>query len=133
MTPPPSAANVAVEPRPNLDLELVLIDLTRLEHIKGGLVVAPDGRVMAARLPREIAVEPLAALAITLGRDLELRAPRVRRGAFLMAHVAAGEGTVFLCGTAVGFIVLLAEAEVNRENVRHALLAAMNAVRRVCA
>jgi hypothetical protein len=50
-----------------------------------------------------------------------------------MAHVAAGEGTVFLCGTAVGFIVLLAEAEVNRENVRHALLAAMNAVRRVCA
>ncbi|HSF04867.1 MAG TPA: hypothetical protein VLG10_03680 [Methylomirabilota bacterium] len=133
MTPPPRAAKAAVEPRPNLDLELVLADLTRLEHVKGGLVVSPDGRVMAVRLPREIAAEPLASLAITLGRDLELRAPRVRRGTFLMAHVAAGEGTVFLCGTPVGFIVLLAEAEVNRENVRHALLAAMNAVRRVCA
>lgn len=133
MTPPASAAKASVEPRPSLDLDLVLADLARLDHVQGGLVVSPDGRVMAIRLPREIAVEPLAALATTLGRDLELRAPRVRRGTFLMAHVAAGEGTVFLCGTPVGFIVLLAEAEVNRERVRHALLATMNAVRRACA
>ncbi|MGH7309538.1 MAG: hypothetical protein ACREK6_12650 [Candidatus Rokuibacteriota bacterium] len=117
----------------SLDLDLVLADLAGLEHVQGGLVVSPDGRVLATRLPREIAVEPLAAMAITLGRDLELRAPRLRQGTFLMAHVAASEGTVFLCGTPVGFIVLQAEAEVNRENVRHALLAVMNAGRPVCA
>jgi predicted regulator of Ras-like GTPase activity (Roadblock/LC7/MglB family) len=126
MIPPASAA-------PSLDLDLVLADLVRLEHVQGGLVISPDGRVLAIRLPHEIAVEPLAAMAMTLGRELELRAPRVRHGTFRMAHVAAGEGTVFLCGTPVGFIVLLAEADVNRENVRHALLAVMNAARPACA
>ncbi len=117
----------------SLDLDLLLTDLAGLEHVQGGLVVSPEGRVLATRLPGEINVESLAAMAITLDRDLELRAPRARQGTFLMAHVAAGEGTVFLCGTPVGFIVLLAEAEVNRANVRHALRAVMNAARPACA
>ncbi len=116
-----------------LDLDLVLSDLARLDDIHGGLVVSPDGLVMAIHLPPHIAVEPLAALAATLGRDLDLRGPRVRRGTFLMAHVATGDGTVFLCDTPAGFIVLLAEAEVNRDAVRHALRAAMNFVRHACA
>ncbi|MGH7313805.1 MAG: hypothetical protein ACREJV_11570 [Candidatus Rokuibacteriota bacterium] len=133
MTPPTGAARTSVDPRPSLDLDLVLADLARLEHVQGGLVISPDGRVMAIRLPREIPVEPLAALATTLGRDLELRGPRVRRGTFLMAHVAAGDGTVFVCGTPVGFIVLLADGDMNREAVRHALRAAMNALRQACA
>jgi predicted regulator of Ras-like GTPase activity (Roadblock/LC7/MglB family) len=115
------------------DLDLVLTDLARLDDIQGGLVVSPDGLVMAIHLPPHIAVEPLAALAATLGRDLELRSPRVRRGTFLMAHVATADGTVFLCDTPVGFIVLLAAAEVNREAVRHALRAAMKHVRQACA
>jgi|SRR5262245_36472014 len=115
------------------DLDLVLTDLARLDDIQGGLVVSPDGLVMAIHLPPHIAVEPLAALAATLGRDLELRSPRIRRGTFLMAHVATPDGTVFLCDTPVGFIVLLAETEVNREAVRHALRAAMQHVRQACA
>jgi predicted regulator of Ras-like GTPase activity (Roadblock/LC7/MglB family) len=125
MTPPSSP--------PTLDLDVVLTDLARLDHIQGGLVVSPDGRVMAIHLPQDIAVEPLAALAATLGRDLDLRTSRGRRGTFLMAHVAAGDGTVFLCDTPAGFIVLLAEADVNREAVRHALRATMNLVRQACA
>jgi len=133
MTPPANSARTSAEARSSLDLDLVLADLSRLDHIQGGLVVSPDGRVMAIHLPREIPVEPLAALATTLARDLELRSPRVRRGTFLMAHVAAGDGTVFLCDTPGGFIVLLAEAEVNRETVRHALRAAMETLRQACA
>src|SRR5262245_10898619 len=47
------------------DLDLVLTDLARLDDIQGGLVVSPDGLVMAIHLPSHIAVEPLAALAAT--------------------------------------------------------------------
>ncbi len=111
------------------DFRQLLRDLMTLEHVRGGLIVAPDGLVIAADLPREVAVEPLSALAATLGRELELRGPRMRRGTFLMAHFAAGEGTVFLGGTPVGFIVLLGGAEVNRDTVRHALRSAMDSVR----
>src|SRR5262245_10898620 len=70
---------------------------------------------------------------LPLGQDLELRSHRGRRATFLMAHVATPDGTVFLCDTSVGFIVLLAEDEVNREAVRHALRAAMEHVRQACA
>jgi predicted regulator of Ras-like GTPase activity (Roadblock/LC7/MglB family) len=119
--------------KPSLDLDLMLADLARLEHVQGGLVISPDGRVMAIHLPRELAVEPLAAMATTLGRDLELQEPPIRRGTFMMAHVATGDGTVFVCATPVGFIVLLADPEMNRKAVRHALIAAMQAVRPACA
>lgn len=124
---PPTAA------KPSLDLDLMLADLARLEHVQGGLVISLDGRVMAIHLPRELAVEPLAAMATTLGRDLELQEPPIRRGTFMMAHVATGDGTVFVCATPVGFIVLLADPEMNRKAVRHALIAAMQAVRPACA
>lgn len=123
----------AATARPGLDLDLMLADLARLEHVQGGLVIAPDGRVVAIHLPPELAVEPLAAVATTLGRDLELQDPRLRRGTFMMAHVASGDGTVFVCATPVGFIVLLADPEMNRKAVRHALLAAMQTVRQICA
>jgi len=122
---------VATDPRPGRgrDFRELLRGLVQLEHVRGGLIVAPDGLVIAADLPGEIPVEPLSALAATLGRELELRGPRLRRGTFLMAHFAAGDGTVFLGGTPVGFIVLLGDAEVNRDAVRHALRGAMDAVR----
>jgi predicted regulator of Ras-like GTPase activity (Roadblock/LC7/MglB family) len=111
------------------DFRELLKGLVKLEHVRGGLIVAPDGLVIAADLPSEIPVEPLSALAATLGRELELRGPRLRRGTFLMAHFAAGDGTVFLGGTPVGFIVLLGDGEVNRDAIRQALRTAMDTVR----
>ncbi len=131
MVPPHGAVRAAVAARPGstLDFRQLLTDLVRIEHVRGGLVVAPDGLVIAAVLPSEVAVEPISALAVTLGRELELQGPRVRRGAALMAHVASDDGTVFLGGTPVGFIVVLGGAEVNRDHVRLALRAAMETVR----
>ena len=93
------------------DLRALLRDLITVEHVRGGLIVAPDG------------------LAATLGRELEVRGPRLRRGSFLMANFAAGDGTVFLGGTPVGFILLLADSEANRERIRHAMRGAIDAVR----
>ena len=111
------------------DLRALLRELIGVEHVRGGLIVAPDGLVIAAELPGNIPVEALSALAATLGRELEVRGPRLRRGSFLMAHFAAGDGTVFLGGTPVGFILLLADAAANRERIRHAMRSAIDAVR----
>jgi predicted regulator of Ras-like GTPase activity (Roadblock/LC7/MglB family) len=111
------------------DFRQVLAGLTQLEHVRGGLLVAPDGLVIAAALPPDIAVEPVSALAATLGRELELRGPRLRRGTFLMAHFLADDGAVFLGGTPIGFIVLLTDTEVNRDAIRHALREAIGSIR----
>src|SRR5262249_12163751 len=92
------------------DLRGLFRGLIGVEHVVGGLIVAPDGLVIAAELPNHIPVEALSALAATLGRELEVRGPRLRRGSFLMAHFAAGDGTVFLGGTPVGFLLLLSYA-----------------------
>lgn len=126
-------ADPAPEVRPGRgrDFRQLLQGLTRLEHVRGGLIVAPDGLVIASDLPREVPVEPLSALAATLGRELELRGPRLRRGTLLMAHFAAADGMVFLGGTPVGFIVLLGDAEVNQDAVRYALCTAIESVRQV--
>jgi len=111
------------------DLRALLRELITVEHVRGGLIVAPDGLLIASELPSNIPVEALSALAATLGRELEVRGPRLRRGSFLMANFAAGDGSVFLGGTPVGFILLLADAEANRERVRHAMRGAIDAVR----
>ncbi len=111
------------------DLRQVLQDLLAVDHVSGGLIVAPDGLVIAAALPANVHVEALSALAATLGRELEVRGQRQRRGNFQLGHFAAGNGTVFLGGTPVGFILLLAEAEANREKVRQALRSAIESVR----
>ena len=95
---------VAARPALGRDLRALLAQLMKLEHITGGLVVAPDGLVIAADLPREVEAEPLSALAATLGRELELRGPQLRRGTFPMAQFASVSGTAFLGCTPVGFI-----------------------------
>ena len=125
----------AVVERPALgrDLRGLLAELLKLEHITGGLVVAPDGLVIAADLPREIQPEPLSALAATLGRELELRGPQLRRGTFPMAQFASVSGAAFLGSTPVGFIVLLGEPRADWDAIRAALRAAVGTVYRAWA
>jgi len=111
------------------DLRALLHELLTVDNVRGGLIVAPDGLLIASELPSHIPIEALSALAATLGRELEVRGPRLRRGSFIMAHFAAGDGTVFLGGTPVGFILLLADATANRERIRTAMRGAIDAVR----
>jgi predicted regulator of Ras-like GTPase activity (Roadblock/LC7/MglB family) len=128
-----SAAVVVAQPELGRDLRAVLADLLKLEHIIGALVVAPDGLVIAADLPKEIEGEPLSALAATLGRELELRGPRLRRGTFPMAQFASVSGAVFLGSTPVGFIVLLGEPRAEWETIRAALRRVVGSVYRAWA
>jgi predicted regulator of Ras-like GTPase activity (Roadblock/LC7/MglB family) len=124
--------STAAAARPELgrDLRSVLAELLKLDRIIGGLVVAPDGLVIASDLPREIQAEPLSALAATLGRELELRGPRLRRGTFPMAQFASVSGAAFIGSTPVGFVVLLGEPQADWETIRTALRAAVGAVYR---
>jgi predicted regulator of Ras-like GTPase activity (Roadblock/LC7/MglB family) len=76
-----------------------LFELIRLDGVRGGLIVTPDGLVINSELPPRFPVEALAALAATLGRELELGASRLDRGAFRTAFFSADDGTVFLGGS----------------------------------
>jgi len=88
-------------------------------------VVAADGLVIAASLPGGIAAEPLAALAATLGRELEVGADRLKRTPFQAALFSADNGTIFLGSSPVGFVVVLGDKEVNVGLVQWALRKAL--------
>ena len=115
------------------DFRGLLGQLVKLAHISGGLIVAPDGLLIAARLPPEIQAEALSALAATLGRELELRGPQLRRGTFPMAQFLAVDGTAFLASTPVGFIVLLGDASADWDATRGALRTAVGSLHRAWA
>jgi len=86
-----------------------LFELIRLDGVRGGLIVTPDGLVITSELPPRFPVEALAALAATLGRELELGASRLERGAFRTALFSADDGTVFIGGSPVGYVTLVAD------------------------
>jgi predicted regulator of Ras-like GTPase activity (Roadblock/LC7/MglB family) len=96
-----------------------------LHGIRGALIVAADGFVIASEVPSGVAVESLAALAATLGRDLEVGASRLGRGAFQTALFSADDGTLFLATSPIGFVVALAEPQANLQSVRGALAEAV--------
>src|SRR5215470_6282667 len=79
-------------PTQGRDVRAVLEGLSALEGVRGALLVAPDGLVIAAHLPDDIGVEALSALAATLGRELELRAGLPGHGAFAAARFGADIG-----------------------------------------
>jgi predicted regulator of Ras-like GTPase activity (Roadblock/LC7/MglB family) len=95
--------------------------LRHLHAVRGALLVAPDGFVIAAEVAPTISVESLAALAATLGRDLEVGASRLGRGAFQTAMFSADDGTLLLATSRIGFVVALAEREANLPALRGAL------------
>src|SRR5207247_625766 len=71
-------------------------EMLKIDRVRGGVVVAADGLVITSSLPRGIAVEPLAALTATLGRELEVGADRLKRTPFHTALFSSDDGTVFL-------------------------------------
>jgi len=106
-----------------------LFELVRLDGVRGGLIVTPDGLVITSELPPRFPVEALAALAAPRGRELELGATRLERGAFRTALFSADDGTVFIGGSPVGYLTLLTDRNVNVEGVRMALGRAVDRLR----
>jgi predicted regulator of Ras-like GTPase activity (Roadblock/LC7/MglB family) len=102
--------------------------LAHAAAVRGALLVAADGFAIAADVPPAVAVEPLAALAATLGRDLEVGAGRLGHGAFQTAMFSADDGTLFLAASRIGFVVALAEPQGSVQAIRGALEEAVTAI-----
>ena len=120
-TGPQDAGAGALRPSRAQAFRETLVDLIRLDGVRGGLIVTPDGLVINSELPPRFPVEALAALAATLGRELELGASRLERGVFRTAFFSADDGTVFVGGSPVGYVTLVADRNVNIDAVRTAL------------
>ncbi len=129
--PTPSEPRDPGTPRPSRAQAFreTLFELIRLDGVRGGLIVTPDGLVLTSELPPRFPVEAQAAVAATLGRELELGASRLERGAFRTALFAADDGTVFVGGSPVGYLTLVADRNVNAEAVRVALGRAVDQLR----
>lgn len=106
----------------------VVQGLARVVGVRGALLVAPDGFIIAAEVPASVEMEPVAALAATLGRDLEVGATRLGRGAFQTALFSADDGTLFLAASRIGFVVALAEPQANVQAIRGGLEEAVSAI-----
>jgi predicted regulator of Ras-like GTPase activity (Roadblock/LC7/MglB family) len=103
----------------------ILEELRQLAGIGGGLIVTPDGLVVTADLPAAVSAEALAALAATLGRELEVGAEHLARGQFRTASFSAADGTLFVGGSPIGFVILLGDATVDTTAVAAALRGAL--------
>ena len=99
----------------------IVHSLAQLHLVRGAMLVAPDGFVIAAEVPPNVALEPLAALAATLGRDLEVGASKLGGGAFQTALFSADDGTLYLAASRIGFVVALADPQANFQAIRGAL------------
>ena len=106
----------------------IVQELKRLHWVRGALIVAPDGFVISADLPPSLAVDSLAALTATLGRELETSAARLGRPSFSTALFSADDGTMFLAGSRIGYVVVLADQQVNIEAIRGALTDAVGLI-----
>jgi predicted regulator of Ras-like GTPase activity (Roadblock/LC7/MglB family) len=98
----------------------VMQQLLKLRAVRGALLVASDGFVIVAEVPDSIAVEPLAAMAARLGRELEVSAGRMGRTSFSTAMFSAPDGPMFLAVAPIGYVVVLAEQGANLETIRSA-------------
>ncbi len=99
----------------------IVASLSKVPNVRGGLLVTPDGLVITADLPPRSQVEALAALGATLGRELEMGSARLGRAAFRMALFTADDGTLFVGGSRVGFLILLGDRNADVASVRMAL------------
>lgn len=114
----PAPGGAAPRPSRSREFKEVLGELVKLDGVRGGLIVTPDGLVITSELPPRFPVEALAALAATLGRELEVGSERLGRGALRTALFSADDGTVFVGGIPVGFLILLGDRNVNLASVR---------------
>jgi predicted regulator of Ras-like GTPase activity (Roadblock/LC7/MglB family) len=122
MSPDPRAPSTAPPggaPSRAAAVRSILGELARIPGVRGGLLIASDGFVIASSLPAEITVDPLAALATTLGRELELGTGKLNRGMVSTAFFSAEEGSVFLGPSPMGFVLLLAERNADVGAVRN--------------
>jgi hypothetical protein len=68
-----------------------------------------------------MSADELAALAATLGRELEVGMEQLARGTFRTAFFSTDGGAIFVGGSPIGFVVLLGDADAEPATVSPAL------------
>jgi predicted regulator of Ras-like GTPase activity (Roadblock/LC7/MglB family) len=111
----------------------VVQQLLRLGSIRGALLVATDGLVIAAEVPDATAVEPLGAMAARVGRDLEASAARLGRASFSTAMLSAADDVMFVAASPIGYVVVLAEHRANLDAIRRSVEEAVGLIELACA
>ena len=111
----------------------ILARLGRVDGVRGGLIVAPDGFLIATTVSAGGDVDALAALTATLGRELELGVNRLEQGVFDAAVFTAADGTLVLGGSAVGYLAVVAARAADVGRIRAEMKRALAAVQRVWA
>src|SRR4029453_2606295 len=109
----------------------ILARLGRVEGVRGALIVAPDGFLIAATMSPGGDIHALAALTATLGRELELGASRLEQGAFDAAVFTASDGTLVLGGSPVGYLAVVAARAADVGRIRAEMKRALAAVQQV--
>lgn len=110
----------------------IVQQLLKVRSVRGALLVAPDGFVIAAEVPESVPVEPLAAMAARLGRELEASAARMGRASFSTAMFSADDGAMFVAAAGIGYIVVLADHQANLESMRSAVEEAVGLIQAAC-
>lgn len=109
----------------------VLRDLGSVPGVRGTMVVAPDGLAIASHLEPAMAVEPLGAMAATLGREIELGAGRLGPSAFARGLFAGPDGSMLVGASPVGFLVVLGDRDLDIAQARVALRKGLEAIQTV--
>jgi len=117
-------------PSQGRDVRAVLESLAAANGVRGALLVAPDGLVIASHLPPDVGVEALSALAATLGRELELREALPGHGPFATARFEADMGTMLVAATPIGFVVVLADDSADGARLSEDVQAAVGVIER---
>ena len=99
----------------------IIQEFLKVPAVRGALLVAPDGFVIAAEVPESVPVEPLAAMAARLGRELEASAARMGRASFSTATFSADDGGMFVATSPIGYVVVLADQQASLEAIRSAV------------
>ncbi len=113
------------------EVRRILAEVSTRQGVRGGVLVAPDGFVIESHLPADLAVEPIAALAAALGRELELGADRLSRGLVGTAFFSADDGSLFLGGGPVGFLAVVTDRDVDVQQTRDTVKRTLDALQQV--
>jgi predicted regulator of Ras-like GTPase activity (Roadblock/LC7/MglB family) len=111
----------------------IIQQLLKLRWVRGALLVAPDGFVIAAEVPDTVQLESLAAMAARLGHELEASAARMGRASFSTAMFSATDGAMFVGAASIGYVVVLADQQANLEAIRSAVEEAVSLIQAACA
>lgn len=106
-----------------------LVELNKLRGVRGSLLVAPDGMVVTSALAEGLQEDVVGAMAASVATTALRCLERMGIGRLSQALLDATNGKLFLCDAGVGYLVTLADPDVNTGLIRVEMRAAAEKIR----